>query len=394
MHKGVWQGKDTEGRIVDERSKARSNRIQMKAYLRIPLQLLTLGIAGVAVVAALVTGGYYYVEPTLPKAEDLHNLRFQTPLRIYSRDGHLITEFGQKREPVSFEEIPPLMVDAIVAAEDDRFFEHSGIDLFSTARAVFNYAVNFVTNSDERVAGGSTITQQTARTTNFLSRDYSAIRKFKELVLAYRIESEFSKEEILRLYLNTYEFSQNSFGVAAAARTYFNKRLDELNLSEIAILAGIPYGPSIMNPYASPENAGMRRAYVLRRLTELGKITEEQRAEALAEPIIRQRFGRQSEVEADYVTEMVLAELNRRFGERATSEDGLIVTTTIDSRHQTAMNAALRSTIETYDRDEGYRGPIGNFDLDSLLGSVAIDPVGTAHEANDQTDAVRLTPEA
>jgi penicillin-binding protein 1A len=394
MHKGVWRGKGTGGRIADERSTAVSNGIQMKAYLRIPLQLLALGGAGMVAVAAVFAGAYYYVEPDVPTSEELRNFRFpQTPLRVYSRDGFLMTEYGQKREPVSFDEIPPLLVDAVVAAEDDRFFEHSGVDLLSTARAVVNYGINFVTGSGERVAGGSTITQQTARTTNFLSRDYSAIRKFKELVLAYRIESEFTKEEILELYLNTYEFSQNSFGVAAAARTYFNKRLDELNLSEIAILAGIPYGPSIMNPYYSPENAGMRRSYVLRRLTELGKITQAEREAALEEPIIRQRFGRQSEVEADYVADMVLSFLIERFGERATSEDGLVVTTTIDSRHQAAMNASLRSTIESYDRSKGYRGPIGNFDVDSLLGSIAIEPVGATEDAFDPA-AVDLEPQA
>jgi penicillin-binding protein 1A len=356
----------------------------MKTYLRIPLQFLTLSALLAVMLGALVTGVYFYVEPGVPEAEELRNVTFQTPSRLDSRDGKLITEFGeQKREPVAYEDIPPLLVDAIVAAEDDRFFEHSGIDVLSTVRAVFNY----VTRPGERVAGGSTITQQITRTTNVLSRDYSPVRKLKELLLAYRIEKEFEKEEILALYLNTYEFGHRSFGVLAAARTYFNKTLDELTLSEIAILAGIPYGPSIMNPYTSPENAALRRSYVLRRLRELGRIDERERQTALGEPILRRLFGRQSELEADYFAEVVRLELIRRFGERAVYEDGLVVTTTLDSRAQTAANAALRGAVDTYDRAHGYRGPIARVDLEALGAARAADEAEAAGEAGAADEA-------
>ena len=242
----------------------------MNAYLRIPLIILTASAVFAVTLTALATGCYFYVEPSVPDAEELREVRFQIPLSVYSRDGRLMAQFGEeKRTPVDFDQIPDMLVNAVLAAEDDRFFEHSGIDYAGIARGAYY----FVTRPGERVPGGSTITQQITRVTNLMSRDYSLWRKFKEAILAFRIEKEFTKEEILELYLNTYPFGQRSFGVAAAARTYFDKDLDELTLSEAAIIAGIPTGPSIMNPYNSPENARNRRAYVLRRMLELGFIT-------------------------------------------------------------------------------------------------------------------------
>jgi penicillin-binding protein 1A len=333
----------------------------MNGYIRIALQLLTLGAAAAVVAIAVVTGGFWYVEPSLPDAEQLRDVRYQIPLSVYSRDGRLMAQFGeQRRTPAAYEEVPELLIEAILAAEDDKFFEHSGIDYGGTARAIFNY----VTQPGQRNPGGSTITQQITRVTNLLSRDRSLVRKFKEWILAFRIESEFTKEEILELYLNTYFFGQRSYGVVAAARTYFDKELDELTLSEVAIIAGIPTGPSEMNPYNSPENARARRAYVLRRLLELGKIDDRQRAEALAEPIVSHRFGQQTELKADYVAEMVRAEMIRRLGPAAYTE-GLKVTTTIDSRLQSAANGALRTTLINYDETHGYRGPSGRIDLET-----------------------------
>lgn len=313
-----------------------------------------------AALTAVVVGGYFYVEPSLPNAAELRDVRLQIPLRIYTRDGRLMAQFGdQMRTPVPYRQIPQLLINAVLAAEDDRFFEHSGVDIAGIARGAFQFITTFGT---ERVAGGSTITQQVARTTNLLSRDYSLVRKFKEWILALRIEREFSKEEILELYLNTTFFGQRSYGVATAARTYFGKALSDLTLSEAAIIAGIPQGPSIMNPISSPENARRRRAYVLRRMHELGEIGEAEYSAALEEPIESQRHGLDLEAEAPYVAEMARAEMVRRFGDAAYTA-GLRVTTTIDSRLQAAANAAIRSTLEAYDKRHGYRGPVGRIEL-------------------------------
>src|SRR5690606_38517569 len=276
------------------------------------------------------------------------------PLRVYTRDGRLIQQFGtQKRTPVEYENIPPLLIEALIAAEDDRFFQHPGIDFLVTVRSALNYLVS----SGERVPGGSTITQQVARE-YFLSRDYSVARKIKELFLALRIEREFSKEEILELFFNTFFLGQHSYGVVAAAHTYFGKELHELSLSDAAILAGIPQGPSIMNPIYSPDNARMRRSYVLRRMRELGYISQAEHDEALEVPVRSERHGLQMELDAPYVAEMVRAEMVRRFGDAAYTA-GFKVTTTLDSRLQAAADKALRDAVVAYDRRHGYRGPVG-----------------------------------
>lgn len=331
----------------------------MSNYLRIPLATLTAAAAFVLTLAAVVIGGYYYVAPSLPSADELRDVKLKVPLRVYSRDGRLIAQFGeQRRTPVPYERIPKRLVNAVLAAEDDRFFEHPGIDYIGTTKAIVNYVIT----GGERVPGGSTITQQVARTMNLVSRDFSLVRKFKEIILAFRIENEFTKKQILSLYLNTTFFGEQSYGVAAAARTYFDKPLDELDLSEDAIIAGIPQGPSIMNPVASPANAAMRRAYVLRRMHILGMITDAQRQQALDEPIVSKRYGPQVEVAAPYVAEMVRADMVRRFGAAAYTA-GLKVKTTIDSRLQRTANHAVRSTLIAYDERHGYRGPVAHVTL-------------------------------
>ncbi len=325
--------------------------------------------AGLIAAAASVTGVYYYVEPGVPEAAEFREIRFQIPLSVYSRDGRLMAQIGEQvRTPVRFAEIPDTLVRAFLAAEDDQFFEHSGIDYAGTAKAIFN----FITHPGENVPGGSTITQQIPETMNFLSRDSTLAKKFKEWFLAIRLEQEFTKEEILELYLNTTFFGQRSYGVIAAARTYFNKELDDLTLSETAILAGIPPAPSNYNPYNGPDFAATRRAYVLRRMVELGWIDETERAAALAEPILSRRYGQQTGLEADYVAEMVRAEMIRRFGPAAYTS-GLKVTTTVDSRLQKVANRSLRETLLDYDRRHGYRGPVRQIDL---VAEGAIDSAG------------------
>jgi penicillin-binding protein 1A len=340
----------------------------MKAWIRIPLQLVTLGLLGLVVLTALVTGGYFYVEPTLPAAEELRDVRFQIPLRVYSGDGRLLQQYGeQKRTPIAYEEIPQVVINAFLAAEDDRFFQHSGIDYAGIVRG----AIFFVTNPGERVPGGSTITQQVVRTANLMSRDYSLVRKFKEAILAFRVEDEFTKEEILGLFLNTTFFGQRANGIASAALTYFNKDVDELTLSEVAIIAGIPQGPSIMNPYNGPERAAGRRQYVLRRMYELGFITQSEREAALAEPIVSQTFDVDIQLSASYVGALAYEWCQRKFGKTSCDTAGLKITTTIDSRLQRVANNALRETLETYDRDHGYRGEIDRVDLAAVYETAA-----------------------
>ncbi|NNC63826.1 MAG: PBP1A family penicillin-binding protein [Gammaproteobacteria bacterium] len=332
----------------------------MNAYSRFLLIWGALSGAVVVVLAALFAGGYYYVAPSLPDAETLRDVRLQIPLSVYSRDGRLLAQFGERqRTPVAFEEIPEQLVQAILAAEDDRFFEHPGFDYQGMLRA----GINFLATAGGRGQGGSTITQQLARM-YFLTRERTFVRKFKELIMATRIESEFSKQEILELYLNTYFFGQRAYGVFAAAQIYFGKELEDLTLSETAIIAGIPPGPSILNPIASQEAAARRRAYVLSRMQTLGFISEAERQTAAAEPIHGSRFGPELELAAPYVAEMVRAEVIQRFGPAA-YEAGLKVTTTVDSRLQRAAANALRRAVFEYDERHGYRGPLAQVSLDT-----------------------------
>ncbi len=351
----------------------------MNAWIRIPLRILALfGLFAVMFVAVLA-GGYFYVEPSVPEAATLRDVQFQIPLTIYTRDGRLMDVRGaDRRDPVPYEEIPQRLKDAFLAAEDDRFFEHSGVDYAGILRGGVYFVRNLVTGSDARIPGGSTITQQVSRTAQLIGREYEGLagptRKFREIILAYRIEDEFTKEEIFYLFLNTTFFGQRANGVAAAAQAYFNKSLDELTLGEIAIIAGIPQGPSVMNPYNGPERAAERRSYVLRRMSELGLITQAEREAALAEPIVAQRFDPQVEVEAGFVSQMVYDWCIDRYGKETCDTNGLKITTTVDSRLQSAAGSAERAVLEGYDRNHGYRGPIARIDL-TTLGFVVPEPV-------------------
>ncbi len=341
----------------------------MRAYLKIPLIIAVLATAAALTVAAVLVGGYYYVEPSLPRSEELRNIKIKVPLQVYSRDGRLIWEFGEERRtPVTYDEIPPLLVKAILAAEDEHFFEHPGVDYRGVIRGFINEL-----SPGASTVGGSTITQQVTRTLNVLSRSglrsgvQRFVQKFREWILAFRIEKEFTKQEILALYLNTYYFGQRSYGVVTAAHTYFGKDLGDLTVSEVAILAGIPQRPNDLNPIASPERATARRAYVLRRMHETGAITTDQYEAALAEPVIGKRHGLDTQLDAPYVAEMVRAEMVRRFGSEAAYSAGFKVTTTIDSRLQRAANRAMHRTLGAYDERHGYRGPLAHIDLSSAL---------------------------
>jgi penicillin-binding protein 1A len=298
-----------------------------------------------------LAGAYYYFAPGLPSAEIIRDVKLQTPLKVYSRDARLMAQLGeQRRTPVAFEGIPEIVVKAVLAAEDDRFFEHPGFDYQGITRAAFKLAV-----TGERSQGGSTITQQLARA-YFLTPERTFVRKAKELILAVRIEQEFTKAEILALYLNKIFLGQRAYGVAAAAEVYFGKTLDELSIAEAATIAGIPKAPSALNPVTNPARAAERRAYVLGRMRDLDFIDAEQYAAAMATPLVSRLHGPKMELDSYYVTEMVRAEMVRRYGEAAYT-DGYRVITTVDSRLQTAANLALRTALFEYDRRHGYRGP-------------------------------------
>ncbi len=336
----------------------------MKRYSQILLTILAAGAASTVIVAALLIGAYYYLEPSLPQAAELRDLDIQNPLQVYTRDGRLMAEFGErKRTPVDYDEIPPLLIKAVLAAEDEHFFEHPGIDY----RGIIRGAINEL-RSGGRNVGGSTITQQLPRALEVFSRaglssgfDRFA-NKYREWILAVRIEREFTKEEILELFLNTSFLGQRSYGMATAAQTYFGKSLNDLTVSETAILAGVLQRPNDWNPVASPERAVARRSYVLRRMQETGAIDEEQYDIAMAEPVLSREFGTRTQIEAFYVAEMVRAEMVKRFGEDAQTA-GLKVTTSIDSRLQAAANRAMRDRLMAYDEAHGYRGPVARVEL-------------------------------
>jgi penicillin-binding protein 1A len=229
-------------------------------------------------------GSYLYLVPRLPSIEGLSDVRLQVPLRVYSSEGSLLGEFGEKRRtPKELDEIPQMMRDAFLAAEDDRFFEHPGVDYQGILRAAANLIM-----TGERGQGGSTITMQLAR--NFyLSSEKTYIRKVNEILLAFKIEEELSKEKILELYLNKIYLGNRSYGVAAASQTYYGIPLDKLNLPQIAMIAGLPKAPSRYNPLVNPERALTRRDYVLARLLKLEHISDAEFEEAKNQPVLAKR---------------------------------------------------------------------------------------------------------
>lgn len=319
-------------------------------------------VAGLALfstigVIASIIGAYYFVAPALPQAETIRDIPLQIPLRIFSRDGYLVDEIGERRRVlISYEEVPRHVVDAFVAAEDQRFWVHPGIDYRGILRAAFQ-----LISTGNIASGGSTLTQQLARS-YFLSLDQTIERKFKEASLAVRIEQEFSKEQILTLFLNKMFFGQRAYGVAAGARVYFNKTLKDITIAEAATLAGVLPAPSRYNPVRSAANAEMRRGYVLNRMLSLGYINDAEYEESMGFPLESKLHGTAIELSAPYVAEMVRREMLTRFGE-ATYTDGYQVVTTLDARLQRAADYSLRNGLLEYTRRRGYFGPISNIEL-------------------------------
>ncbi|NCF13671.1 MAG: PBP1A family penicillin-binding protein [Gammaproteobacteria bacterium] len=330
--------------------------------IRAVIVLLGLGVITAVGAVAGVVGAYYYVQPGLPAAETIRDIPLQIPLRIFSRDGLLVSEIGERRRIlVTFDDLPQHVVHAFVAAEDQRFFVHPGIDYRGILRAFAQLAA-----TGDISSGGSTLTQQLARD-YFLTREQKFTRKLREAFLAYKIEQEFTKEQIMALFLNKMFFGQRAYGVAAAAQVYFNKNLADINEAEAATLAGVLPAPSRYNPVYSAANAEIRRGYVLGRMLDLDYIDESVYEQNMAWPMESRLHGTAVELSAPFVAEMVRSEMLKRYGE-GTYTDGYQVVTSLDSRLQKAANYSLRNGLLEFTRRRGYKGPIQNVEVtDDLL---------------------------
>ncbi|PHM59451.1 peptidoglycan glycosyltransferase/peptidoglycan DD-transpeptidase MrcA [Xenorhabdus sp. KK7.4] len=299
---------------------------------------------------ASIFGLYKYIEPQLPDVATLKDVRLQIPMQVFSADGELIAQYGEKRRiPLTLSEMPPLLVKAFIATEDSRFYEHHGVDPIGIIRAA-----SIMMTSGHASQGASTITQQLARNF-FLTPEKTLIRKAKEVFLAIRIEQMLTKDEILELYLNKIHLGYRAYGVGAAAHVYFGKNVNELTLSEMAMIAGLPKAPSTLNPLYSYERATNRRNVVLGRMLEEGYITQQQYYQARSEKLVASYHTPQIAFSAPYLTEMVRQDLINRYGENAYT-DGYKVYTTVTRKIQLAAVDAVRTNVIDYDMRHGYRG--------------------------------------
>ncbi|HEY3646006.1 MAG TPA: penicillin-binding protein 1A [Gammaproteobacteria bacterium] len=312
------------------------------------------GLCGLGLV--LILGSYLAIAPGLPSVTDLKDIHLQVPLRIYSRDGRLLAVFGEKRRiPLEYNEIPKAMVNAVVAAEDENFWTHPGVDAQGVLRAGLHYAA-----TGERDQGGGTITMQLART--FVGTQKSFGRKAREAFLAFRIENELTKEEILTLYLNQSYLGERAYGVGAAAQTYYGTDVAHLTLAQTAMIAGLPQSPSAANPIVNPKRALARRGYVLGRMLANGLISKDDYAKAMAEPDDASFHGDATEVDAPYMAELIRSYMVDKYGDSAYSE-GYSVVTTIDSRLQPLASKAVRNGLLAYDQRHGWHGALAHVEL-------------------------------
>jgi penicillin-binding protein 1A len=315
-------------------------------------------IAGLALMAlAVVAIVLVLTYPNLPSLEVLTDYRPKIPLRVYTADGHLIGEFGEERRSiVRIADVPPAMKQAILAAEDERFYQHGGIDTLGMIRA----AIMNLTSGGKK-QGASTITQQVARNF-FLSSEKTYTRKLYEVLLSFKIEHNLSKDQILELYVNQIYLGQRAYGFAAAAQIYYGKQLKDLSTAEAAMLAGLPKAPSAFNPVVNPKRAKQRQQYVLRRMREMGAIDDKQFEAALKETLVVKRDTNEYAVHAEYVAEMARQMAAERYPDDVYSR-GLRVYTTITKADQQAAYASLRRGVFDYDRRHGYRGAEAYIDL-------------------------------
>ncbi|STO55941.1 penicillin-binding protein 1A [Grimontia hollisae] len=346
-------------------------------------RLLILAIICILLGVGTIFGFYLYVKPELPDVATLKDVELQTPMQVYSADGKLISQFGEKRRiPVIYKDIPQDLIDALIATEDSRFYDHPGIDPIGITRAAIVVAM-----SGSAKQGASTITQQLARNF-FLSNEKKIMRKIKEIFIAIHIEQLLTKQEIMELYVNKIFLGYRSYGFGAAARVYFGKDLNDLTLSEIATLAGMPKAPSTMNPIYSLERATHRRNVVLKRMLDESYITRSEYEQARNEPIIARYHGAEIEIDAPYIAEMARAWAVEKYGEDV-YESGIKIYTTVDSRlQQAAENAALNNLL-AYDERHGYRGAVATL---WKAGTVPWDAEKIAEHLNKQPTYGWLNP--
>ena len=345
-------------------------RVIHSGFPKKPWQIIVIAFCGLAAAGVVAFGLIaLLLMPTLPAVDNLAEARLKVPLRVYTADSKLIAEFGEeKRIPVRIDEAPPMLVRSILAAEDHSFFQHHGIDFLGIARAaVYNF------RSGTSSQGASTITMQVARNF-FLSPEKTYTRKFREVLLSFKIERELTKQQILELYINKIFLGHRAYGFAAASQIYYGKKLSELSLPQLAMLAGLPKAPSRDNPLTNPEGALARRDYVLRHMHSLGYIDSTQLEEALAAPLTASRHAFRYDVEAPYVAEMVRQYMLATYDEK-TYAGGFDVYTTIDSQKQTAANEAVRQGVLAYDRRHGYRGPAGHVSIRAEFDPTRLDDV-------------------
>ncbi|HEX4151895.1 MAG TPA: penicillin-binding protein 1A [Steroidobacteraceae bacterium] len=337
-----------------------------KRYLVLISRICVVLAAAVVVTVFANVCAYVYLKPALPDVDSLRDVQLQVPLRVYTRDGRLIASIGeQRRIPVRYDQLPPKLIEAFLATEDDRFFRHHGVDWQGILRAALANA-----RAGRISQGASTITMQVARDM-FLTPHRDMKRKMSEVYISLLMESQFTKEEIFSLYVNKIFLGQRAYGVAAAAEVYFGKPLDQLSLAEMATLAGIPTAPSTINPVANAQAATVRRTHVLGRMLDLHYITPAEYEAAKATPMESRLHGPSIEVDAPYVAEMVRNEMQSRYGDSIYTA-GYQVYTTIDSRLQAAGTVALRTGLLEYDRRHGWRGATAKVDLSKIQGTAAL----------------------
>jgi penicillin-binding protein 1A len=344
------------------------------ALIAVSLVLVAMGVGALTVVL---------LWPNLPSLEVLTDYRPKIPLRIYSAEGELIGEFGEeKRAVVKIKDVPQVMKAAILAAEDDRFYQHGGVDYLGVVRAA-------AANLQGRREGASTITMQVARTF-FLTREKTFARKLSEVLLAFKIEANLTKDQILELYINQIFLGQRAYGFGSAANVYFGKNLPELTPAEAALLAGLPQAPSRQNPFVNPKRAQERQQYVLRRMRDVGWLSDDQYKKAVAEPLRLNPNQRETfALKADYIAEMARSAIYEQYGDPA-YVSGLRVYTTIRRKDQEAANDALRLGVLEYDHRHGYRGP----ESFASLPAPGEDAEDAVEEALQDRDAVNDLPAA
>jgi len=320
---------------------------------------------------ALTAGFFLYLSPKLPEVESLRQVKLQTPLRVFSSEGLLIGEFGEKRRtPIAYQDTPTDFINAILSAEDDRFYSHPGVDIKGLLRAASQ-----LLQSGRIQTGGSTITMQVARNF-FLTRNQTFSRKFNEILLALQIEKELGKDEILELYINKIYLGNRAYGIEAAAQVYYGTSINNLSLAQLAMIAGLPKAPSAYNPIINPERALVRRNWILGRMLYLNHIEPDRYNQALQEPVSAKFHGTQLDLKAPYIAEMARSKALEQLGNAAYT-DGYRIYTTIKAPLQSRAQSSIKEGLSTYDQRHGYRGPEATLALP--------EPTKESYEADNQT---------